>query len=398
HSAAYAQIAYQTAYLKRYHPAAFFAALLTSEKSDTKKIDWYTRKMKEEFGITLMPPSVNKSRGEFTPLGENRIYYGLTAIKNIRAGASEEIIAARKDREFTSMRDFLLRVDIRKISLSGFELLIKSGACDEFRGKLSRQGLLYACRRWLPEIQKAIMTEHRHDVKSTKKTNMLPGFEDIGKKTLENLFPDTGTPFGLECEKESAIAEWPRSVFLQNEKEAFGSCVSSHPLDAYAAYSGHSLKRILAYLELAPQTNRIWTFPARISGVKRKLSKKTGKPFATFCIEDLSMPSGMTGFAWNSDMQENDGELQEQLNLLNAGSGVCLASGMFKKKDEETWMFTLKRVEELPEPNFSPLRLGILPSEMNGFGMQPGTPPLRYFPIEIVCKNNDILEIVQAQN
>ena len=114
HSAAYAMITYQTAYLKAHYPVAFMAALLTSEKDNRDKIIKHMSNCKE-MGINILPPDINESQKDFSISGEN-IRFGLAAVKNVGEAAIESIIAMRQEAKFTSFMDFLSRVDLRKVN------------------------------------------------------------------------------------------------------------------------------------------------------------------------------------------------------------------------------------------------------------------------------------------
>ncbi|MBI5345347.1 MAG: DNA polymerase III subunit alpha, partial [Deltaproteobacteria bacterium] len=128
HSAAYALIAFQTAYLKAHYPVEFTAALLTSAIDDTDSVVKYINECREE-NIAVDPPDINKSSKEFTVQGE-RIRFGLAAVKNVGTMAIDEMLSARGDAPFTSIIDFLSRVDSRKVNKKVVESLIKCGAFD----------------------------------------------------------------------------------------------------------------------------------------------------------------------------------------------------------------------------------------------------------------------------
>ncbi len=132
HSAAYALIAYQTAYLKAHYPVEFMAALFGSDMGNTDQVVKYINECKDT-GIAVDPPSLNESSMEFTVSGD-RIRFGLAAIKNVGSAAIEEILSVRNEAPFTSLLDFLSRVDSRKVNKKVVESLIKSGAFD-FSGK-----------------------------------------------------------------------------------------------------------------------------------------------------------------------------------------------------------------------------------------------------------------------
>ncbi len=132
HSACYATIAYQTAYLKANYPAAFMAALMTSDYDDTDRLAIEIAECKH-MGITVLPPDINESFVEFAVVpGTEQIRFGMTAIKNVGRGAVEEILKARSANNFTSLEDFLTRVSSKAVNRKTMESLIKAGAFDRF--------------------------------------------------------------------------------------------------------------------------------------------------------------------------------------------------------------------------------------------------------------------------
>ncbi len=133
HAAAYAMIAYQTAYLKANYPVEFMAALMTVYYSNSDKVAMYIADCKR-MNIELLPPDVNESDIHFTPTGENRIRFGLAAVKNVGLGAIDSITKARKEKPFVSMRDFVSRVDMRSCNRKVMESLVKCGAFDSLGG------------------------------------------------------------------------------------------------------------------------------------------------------------------------------------------------------------------------------------------------------------------------
>ena len=129
HSAAYALIAYQTAYLKAHYPVEFMAALLSSEMGDADKILRHLSECREK-KIEVLPPDVNESQQDFTVVG-GKIRFGLAAVKNVGLAAIQSILAAREEKgDFTSLPDFCLKVDLRKVNKRVIESLIKCGAFD----------------------------------------------------------------------------------------------------------------------------------------------------------------------------------------------------------------------------------------------------------------------------
>ncbi|MFO7570067.1 MAG: DNA polymerase III subunit alpha [Smithellaceae bacterium] len=214
HSAAYAMITYQTAYLKAHFPVAFMAALLTSEKDNRDKIIKHMANCKE-MGISILPPDINESHKDFSISGDH-IRFGLAAIKNVGEAAIESIIAMRQDGNFTSFMDFLSRVDLRKVNRRVIESLIKCGAFDS----------LGYYRRQLMECLDAAMEEAQRKQKELL-SNQASIFDQLDAA-------DT------DCENSSAsfqvpsLPEWDRKELLSIEKEALGFYITGHPLHGFA--------------------------------------------------------------------------------------------------------------------------------------------------------------------
>lgn len=214
HSAAYAMITYQTAYLKTHFPVAFMAALLTSEKDNRDKIIKHMNNCKE-MGISILPPDINESEKDFSISGEN-IRFGLAAVKNVGEAAIESIIAMGKEAKFTSFMDFLSRVDLRKVNKRVIESLIKCGAFDT----------LGYYRRQLMESLDSAMDEAQRKQKELL-SNQSSFFDD-----LDNSAPSGQS--GSGGYRIPDLPEWDRKELLAIEKETLGFYISGHPLHGFA--------------------------------------------------------------------------------------------------------------------------------------------------------------------
>jgi DNA polymerase-3 subunit alpha len=212
HSAAYALVAYQTAYLKTHYPIEFMAALLTSEISKPDNVVKYISECRE-MGIAVEPPDVQVSGAQFTPHGE-AIRFGLAAVKNAGGNAIESILKARAEvgGHFKSFWEFCEKVDLRVMNKRVIESLIKAGALDSLgtRGQLTA-----AVDKAMDRAQKA-----QKDAAA-------------GQSGLFGLFDETPRKGGNGDDLPPA-PDWEESVRLANEKEVLGFFVSGHPLDRYA--------------------------------------------------------------------------------------------------------------------------------------------------------------------
>jgi len=212
HSAAYAWVAYQTAYLKTHYPVEFMAALLTSETSKPDSVVKYIGECKE-LGIRVEPPDVQVSGAQFTPHGQG-IRFGLAAVKNVGANAIESILKARAEAggQFKSFWEFCEKVDLRVMNKRVIESLIKAGALDS----LGTRGQLMAC------LDKAM-----------ERAQKTQRDQAQGQSGLFGLFDDAPARSNT-VDALPAAADWEESERLANEKEVLGFFVSGHPLDKYA--------------------------------------------------------------------------------------------------------------------------------------------------------------------
>jgi DNA polymerase-3 subunit alpha len=211
HAACYAVIAYETAYLKAHYPEEFMAALLTSDEGNIDRIAIEVAEC-ERMGIKVLPPSVNDSLSNFTPIGDKEIRFGLKAVKNVGAGIIEAIVLARNEGKFKSLEDFLTRVLSQEINKKNIESLIKCGAMDEFGS--SREQLLAATEsilRYAQKIQK----------------DSINGQTDIFGVIGTERAPALNLP---KVDKLSGREK------LSWEKELLGIYLTEHPLKDFEAY------------------------------------------------------------------------------------------------------------------------------------------------------------------
>ncbi len=212
HSAAYAWVAYQTAYLKTHYPVEFMAALLTSETSKPDSVVKYIGECRE-MGIAVEPPDVQVSGAQFTPHGA-AIRFGLAAVKNVGGNAIESIKDARTEvgGRFKNFWEFCEKVDLRLMNKRVIESLIKAGALDSLgtRGQLTNA------------IDKAM-----------ERAQKTQRDAEQGQSGLFGLFDETPAR-GHDADSLPPSPDWEEAVRLANEKEVLGFFVSGHPLDKYA--------------------------------------------------------------------------------------------------------------------------------------------------------------------
>lgn len=204
HSAAYALITYQTAYLKAHYPVEFMAALLTSDKDKTDKVIRYLEACRLR-SIEVLPPDVNESDYDFS-VCEGKIRFGLGGVKNAGKKAIEAIVSARRQGRFTSFADFCYRVDLQKVNRRVIESLIKCGAFDSFGGH--RAQYMAALDGLLEEVQRTTKARSR------------------GQMSIFDTSPvKPSSAFHLP-----EVPEWEEDRRLAYEKESLGFYVTGHPL------------------------------------------------------------------------------------------------------------------------------------------------------------------------
>ncbi len=273
HSAAYALVSYQTAYLKTHYPVDYMASLLTSEVQDTDKVVKYIYAVRQ-MGITILPPDVNQSMWDFTVVEahdrENvepgstvgSIRFGLAAVKNVGTSAIEAIVEARRTKgTFTSLADFCKKVDQRKVNRRVMEALIMCGAFD---GTGSRRAQMFE------GLDRVIDQGGKHQEQ-----------EAIGQFSI----------FGsLESQNEIAlpnVPEWKESQLLAHEKESVGFYISGHPLAAFEADIKRYATATTETIENIQDGKEV-TICGIIAGMKIKVTKKSQEKMAILDLEDLA--------------------------------------------------------------------------------------------------------------
>ncbi len=263
HSAAYALIAYQTAYLKAHYPVEFMAALLTEDMENTDKVIKNIGEVRA-MGVEVQPPDINASERSFT-VAEEVMRFGLGAVKGVGSAALDSIQLVRKDKPFLSLQDFCERVDLRKVNKKVAEALIKCGAFDSLGGK--RAQFLAGLEESM-EIGQRLQRELESGQDSLFGTKEILSVGGNGYGDLPN------------------VEEWDEKTLLSYEKEALGFYVTGHPLARYS----DSIKRF-ATCETAGLVERTDKEQVRVcgivSGIKELITKK-GDRMAFITLEDLS--------------------------------------------------------------------------------------------------------------
>lgn len=209
HSAAYALLSYQTAYLKAHHTSAFMAAVMSADLDNTDRLVMLKDDCRH-MHLTLDAPDINRSAYQFSVSGESSISYGLGAIKGVGRSAVESIIARReKDGAFGSLLEFCRRVDHDKVNRRAIEAMIKAGAMDVFG---------YTRRGMMQDLTEALRSADQESRAAA-----------AGQNDMFGIAEPVDIP---EPVKSASVVEWTEHEFLTNEKEALGLYLTGHPFNA----------------------------------------------------------------------------------------------------------------------------------------------------------------------
>jgi len=314
HSAPYALIAYQTAYLKANYPLEFMASLMTLDISDTDKLNIYRQEL-DKMNVPIFPPDVNKSRAVFSvEEGQAGIRYGLAAIKNIGAAAMESIVDERlKKGPYKDVWDFFMRVDAKALNKRAVENLIVSGAFDSLHGNRRE---LYEAVEMLLNIASTATNERNSQQKS--------------------LFGMMGNASVTSAAKLPQLPDWKPLERLEYEFAAIGFYLTAHPLDAYV--------KGLQRLKVVPCRDLEAHFQgdkeiARVAGVVLAKKVRTNKQNKKYAFISVSDPTGVFEFTVFSE------HLQEYQDLLVPGRTVYVTvSG---RVENESLRLTLISIADL---------------------------------------------------
>ena len=328
HSAAYAILVMRTAYLKAYYPHEYMAAVLSSYMGNADKLIKYIASCTHS-NIPVLPPDINSSNLEFTPLDEG-IRFGLAGVRGVGGAVAEAIIAERNaNGPYTSLHDFVNRLDTKCYNRKTLEALIKAGAFDSTG--YTRKQLMYFIEE-TPILESASKRQRDRDAGQVSMFDMFAGVEDSGFE--EDVPPADGV-------------EWDKRTLLAYEKEILKIYVSDHPLRPFEG----ALRRITKYHlgDLAEHKGDInsGVFAGLITSVGVKLTKK-GKKMANFVLEDTTGHVEGVCFKYD-DFQD---ALQED--------AIVKVKGKFEHSDrgDQIMAFEVERLE-LDEAHAGPSHLEI---------------------------------------
>ncbi len=314
HSVAYSVLSYHTAWLKTFYPAEFMAALLSSEIGNTDKVVQYINEARE-LGIEVLPPDVSESGFKFTVVADRRVRFGLGAVRNVGRGAIDSIISARNTSPFTTLADFVSRIDIRLANKRVLESLIAAGALDSMGGHRAQlaTGLDEALRDAQREQQD----------------------KEAGQASLFGDQPVVTPAYGTLVD----VPEWTEAERLTKEKEVLGFFISGHPLERFRAEVEVFGTRTTA--TLGEWSEHQVSIAAVVTLVKRQISKKTGKEYARFTLEDFHGTAEAIVFP----------EAWARLNQVIQDDAALLLTGGYSARDrgEERAPFVIETARPLEE-------------------------------------------------
>ncbi|XCP85762.1 DNA polymerase III subunit alpha [Roseburia hominis] len=329
HAAAYAVVAYQTAYLKYYHPVEFMAALMTSVIDNPGKVAEYIYSCRQ-MGIRILPPDINRGVGSFS-VDNGNIRYGLTAIKSIGRPVIDAIIAERKLRgEFKDLKDFIERLSGKEINKRTVENFIKSGAFDSLKGTRKQHMMIYV------QIMEEVNQERKYSM-----TGQMSLFDIVGdeyKKDFEIAMPDVG--------------EYQKETMLAFEKEVLGVYISGHPLEEYEEKWRKNISATTLDFQLDEESGRTKVHDGVREIVGGIITSKTikytknNKTMAFITIEDLMGTVEVVIFP--RDYEKNQMYLNEDNKVFvrgrvseeddNASKLICEEIIPFEQTKKELWL------------------------------------------------------------
>jgi DNA polymerase-3 subunit alpha len=308
HSAAYALIAYQTAWLKAHYPAAFMAAVLAADMDKTDKVVTMIAECRD-MQINLLPPDVNHCEYAFVPLDDKTILYGLGAIKGLGESAIEAILAARREGgAFTDLFDLCRRIDLRKVNRRVLESLIRAGALD---------GIGPHRASMLASLNAALLAADQHS------RRQAAGQVD--------LFGEAAT--AADTHVYSAVVEWTEDQRLEGEKETLGLYLTGHPIARYAEELAHITDATIA--ELKPTKDRTIVVAGLVVGM-RAMQTRRGDRMAFVTLDDRT---GRLELAVFSDLYSQCRELlvKDTLLVVEGQVSVDEYTGGFKMSADKVY-------------------------------------------------------------
>jgi len=331
HSVPYALLAYQTAYLKANYPAEYLAACLTAVKRDKDRTAIFLSEARE-LGVSVKTPDINVSFEDFT-VRENEILFGLSAVRNVGDITAQKIVQERDvNGVFTTLEDFLSRIDSRSLNKRGIEALIQGGGLDKFG--FTRFG----------------MFEATVDLIEGAKRN---------KSSLKNI---QSSLFEIEDSSNKLVQisnkEWPKKEFLEREREMLGFFVSEDPLEGYGkvlrAESSHT---VIELQDIDEDEEITVTISGLVSNVQKRVSRR-GNPWIQFDLQDVTGSLGVLLF--NKLVEKYNNLFDGEIYLKITGTYIGGSENSIRARDIEL----VEPSKLLENIDTSPLRISVNESKL----------------------------------
>ncbi len=292
HSAAYALVSYQTAWLKAHYPAEFMAATMSSDMDKTDKVVTFIEECRA-MGLTLLPPDVNSGDFHFTVDESSRIVYGLGAIKGLGEGAIESIVESRRaGGAFADLFDFCARVDQHKLNKRALEALVRCGALDNLIADSNIDRARAVLMAALPDAVQASDQKHK---------NQSAGMADLFGDVVSTAAEASGDVYA----DYRAVAALSMRDRLQGEKDTLGLYLTGHPVEEYQDELKVLVKRRIADIEPERASQRVAGLVVDV----RVRKTKSGKNIASVLLDDRSGRIEATVFAEEYDRVRSKLEL-----------------------------------------------------------------------------------------
>ena len=327
HSAAYAFVAYQTAYLKCHYPVEYLSALLSSVSSDAEKTQLYIEEALKK-GIKVLPPDINHSLASFTPDGNN-IRFGLASIKQVGEGVIEDIIKEREENgDYKSIYDYVKRLDIKCSNKKTLEGLIKAGAFAN-----------------IEKSRKQLMDNIEYITATASKESKA---KESGQGSLFDLLGDTSAIEDAKFQLSGSDEEYDARTLQNLEKEFLGFYITSHPLSTIRDKLPFLMTHKITEINELPN-DKIVTICGLVTATKQIPTKKDPSKFIRFVtIEDLS--GKIDVLAFNHKIQEYGNYLQNEQRVIVSGK-------VSKRSEDEPPSLIVETVKTVDNSNIITITL-----------------------------------------
>ncbi len=323
HSAAYALLAYQTAYLKAHYPAAFMAAVLSADMDHTDKVVTLIKEC-TDLGLAVLPPDVNASAYEFAACGERSIRYGLGAVRGVGEGAAEALIAERNARgEYSGLEDLCRRLDLQKVNRRVLEALLRAGSLDG----------LGANRATLMDRLSSAM--HLGDQNTRARAAGQNDLFGLASEERASAAPLHGSPL---------LPEWSEAVRLAGERETLGLYLTGHPLARFesslARFVSHRIGDLVSDRPVAGlESGRFGAGkPVTVAGLIDEVKKRGPRVILTLDDRTGRIEALLFEESW-----------QKHRDLI-AKDALVLVEGLLRFDEfSDAWRLSARRISELEE-------------------------------------------------